>query len=262
MTAALWFVDVETSGLDPETGSLLEIACLLVDKDLEPVGVAFHALVGQPAEVLDGLARLGRPDSPEGDLPGVDRSAAQMHRTSGLAGELAALGLQGEPRPVAAVEADLLRWLADHRVDRAAVPLAGSTVSFDRAWLRRHMPAVEAHAHYRNVDVSSVKELAARGVVPLTRWVVPDGGKTHRAAADLEASLEELRCYRDQLAVSADDRLVRWAVFKLFHASGTEVEVRGSLFRVDSVFVELDRDEARAVDRIIAARLRPSDDSG
>ncbi len=92
-------------------------------------------------------------------------------------------------------EVQVLRFLTEHVPDSRSAPLAGNSVHADRAFLRRHMPELEAYVHYRNVDVSTIKELARRWY-PETFEAAPAKGDDHRALADIRASIEELRYYR------------------------------------------------------------------
>lgn len=92
-------------------------------------------------------------------------------------------------------EAALLTFLSKW-VEPGESPMCGSTVSFDRSFLREHMPKLEKYFHYRNIDVSTVKELARLWNKPAFDMRPDDGYKAHRAYADIKASIEELRHYR------------------------------------------------------------------
>lgn len=165
----LIWVDVETTGLDPARDFLLEVAFVVTDADLTP-GYAFTAVL---------------PASMPADM---DPTVLEMHTKNGLIEECAKARASFNEV-----------WVARVLRERAAgAPLAGSTVSFDRAFLRAFLPEVEAVASYRNVDVSSVKELVKRWR-PEVYEARPQGPKVHRALPDVLASIEELRYYRRAL---------------------------------------------------------------
>ncbi|MGC9529229.1 MAG: oligoribonuclease [Candidatus Bipolaricaulaceae bacterium] len=170
-TNLVW-MDLETTGLDPQTGTILEIATLVTDKDLNVLSKGPALVIHQPPEVLAGM----------------DPWARRQHQASGLLQEVHAstvtLG-QAEEETLAAV-----RRLCPPR----ACPLCGSSICLDRRFLLRHMPKLNAHLSYRHVNVTTVKELARR-------WfpdrVHRNGHQPrHRALADVLASLDELRFYR------------------------------------------------------------------
>ncbi len=96
---------------------------------------------------------------------------------------------------MADAEQQVLAYIQEHCPDGSRPPLGGNTVATDRAFLARDMPGLEGFLHYRNVDVSSIKELARRWY-PETFEAAPAKGDDHRALADIRASIEELRYYR------------------------------------------------------------------
>jgi len=112
-----------------------------------------------------------------------------MHTQNGLFEDMQYFGMD-----VWQAEDRLLSWMDECAVKNQEHPMAGSTVSFDRAFLKRHMPRVEAMFHYRNIDVSTVKELARRWKAPMP---ARKANAKHRAYADILASIEELTYYRD-----------------------------------------------------------------
>jgi oligoribonuclease len=170
----LVWIDLEMTGLDPERDVILEIAVIVTDGALETVEEGPDLVVAQPESSLEGMASF----------------VAEMHAKSGLDQAVRASTLTLGEAEVAAL-AFVRRFVP---VPRSA-PLAGNSIATDRTFLRRHMPALEAHMHYRNVDVSTVKELARRWY-PDAKKAAPEKGGGHRALADIRESIEELRYYR------------------------------------------------------------------
>lgn len=168
----LVWIDLETTGLDPETCAILEIATIVTDKDLNVIAQGPNLVIHQPEHVLAGLDDWGK----------------RQHEASGLLAEV-------RRSRVALTEAEeaTLASVAAH-CPPGACPLAGSSVCFDRRFLIKHMPRLNAYLNYRQVDVSTVKEL-------VKRWypdkAIPEGkASRHRALADILDSIEELRYYR------------------------------------------------------------------
>jgi len=169
----LVWMDLEMSGLDPERERILEIAAIVTDGQLAVVAEGPELVVHQSDAVLSGM----------------DAWNTEHHGASGLTARVRASTL-GE----AEAERLLLDFVAQHVPARAA-PLAGNSVHQDRLFLARYMPALEKHLHYRNVDVSTVKELARRWH-PEPYAARPTKRATHRALEDIRESIEELRYYR------------------------------------------------------------------
>ncbi len=168
----LIWIDLETTGLDPETRVVLEIACLVTDKDLNELGDGVDLVVHQEGHAIGQL----------------DPWCVKQHAASGLLE-----ASRGSETTLAVAEAATLAYVKRHCLSGKS-PLAGNSVCFDRRFLIRHMPKLETYFHYRNVDVSSIKELARR-------WrpaVIEKLTKTsrHRALDDLRESIAELRLYR------------------------------------------------------------------
>ncbi len=168
------------TGLDLEHDALIEVAALVTDGDLNVLGEGVDVLIRPPAEALDAMGDFVR----------------TMHTTSGLLAELET-GTTLED-----AEAQVLAYIREWIPEAGKVPLAGNTVGTDRAFLARDMPALEAHLHYRNVDVSTIKELSRRW---FSRAFYNSPGKSgnHRALADIQESIEELRYYREAVFVPA-----------------------------------------------------------
>lgn len=172
--APLVWVDIEASGLEVERRELLEIAVLITNGELEELAEGPDIVIHHGDEALEAM----------------DEWNTRQHGSSGLTAAVRAstLGL-------AEAEELVLAFVREHCPERES-PLCGNSVHFDRAMLKRHMPRVESYLHYRNVDVSTVKELVRRWYpdVPL-----PEKGETHRALDDIRASLAELLYYRKRV---------------------------------------------------------------
>lgn len=173
---ALVWIDCQTTGLDPRTDLLLEIAIVVTDADLNVVG--------------DGVAVVIHAD--EAALSSMSDAVAQMHERSGLLDEVRASTLD-----VAAAETIVLDYIGEH-VEPGTAPLAGNLVAFDPAFLVRDMPALEAFLHDRRIDVSSVKELGRRWY-PEVYGDAPGKDLAHRALAEIHESIRELRFYRQTM---------------------------------------------------------------
>lgn len=162
------------TGLDPDLHSIVEIAALITDDDLEVVATGPDLVIHQPEEVL---ARM-------------DDTVRAMHTDSGL---LAAI--RASTVSLAEAGAAVLAFLRDHIAEPGTVPLCGNSIGTDRRFLARHLPEIEDLLHYRSIDVSTVKELARRWQPSAYESAPPKAG-SHRALDDIIESLEELRWYR------------------------------------------------------------------
>lgn len=174
----LVWMDCEMTGLDIRRDALVEVAALVTDSELTVLGRGVDVVIRPPA---DALAQMG-------DF------VRQMHEASGLLPALAG-GLT-----LAEAEQQVLDYVREFVPEPRRAPLAGNTIGTDRAFLARDMPALESHVHYRNVDVSSVKELARRWY-PRAYYAAPAKAGNHRALADIVESLAELRYYRAAIFV-------------------------------------------------------------
>lgn len=168
----LVWMDLEMTGLDPERETILEIATLVTNADLEIVAEGPCLVIRQSQSVLDAMDDWNREHHGASGL--TERS---LRSTIGLA----------------EAEARTLDFVRSHCAERTS-PLCGNSIHQDRRFLARHMPALEAYFHYRNIDVSTVKELVRRwypgGVEP------PAKKHAHLALADIRESIEELLFYR------------------------------------------------------------------
>ena len=168
----LVWIDLETTGLDPGRCRIIEVACVITENDLTSVA---------------GDSWLVRP--PRSITRCWDQAALDMHRASGLLDEALKHG-----REIEEVEDAVLDF-----VNGAAglSPLCGSSVHFDRAFLVNHMPTLLGMFTYRNIDVSSLKELVSRWA-PDYAYPSPEP-KAHRALPDIINSINELRHYKELL---------------------------------------------------------------
>ena len=174
----LVWMDLEMTGLDPERHVIIEVATIVTDADL--------------AVLAEGPTFAIR-RSPE-QLALMDAWNVKTHTESGLLARMAASEID-----VAEAERQTLAFVRKW-VSKGTSPLAGNSIAQDRRFLRREMPKLEAYLHYRNVDVSTVKELVRRwyrhGPTP------PAKQQAHQALDDIRESLEELRWYRANLFVT------------------------------------------------------------
>jgi len=168
----LIWIDMEMTGLTPDSDRILEVALLVTDAQLNVVAEGPVLVVHQPDEVLAAM----------------DTWNTGVHGKSGLVAKTKA-----SPLDEAAVEARMLEFLAPH-VPSGASPMCGNSICQDRRFLARWMPRLEAYFHYRNLDVSTLKELVKRWKPELARGVVKNG--KHEALADILDSIEELKYYR------------------------------------------------------------------
>ena len=176
----LVWIDCEMTGLDLGADALIEVAALVTDFDLNVLGDGVDVLIKPPAEALEQMTDFVR----------------EMHTTSGLLDEL------DNGVTLAQAEEQVLAYIREHCAPDSRPPLAGNTVATDRSFLSRDMPDLEGFLHYRIVDVSSIKELARRWY-PRAYFAAPAKGGNHRALADIQESIEELRYYREAVFVPA-----------------------------------------------------------
>jgi oligoribonuclease len=174
----LVWIDCEMTGLDLRADALIEVAALVTDFDLNVLGEGIDLIVKPPAEALDQMIDFVR----------------AMHEKSGLLDELDS-GIT-----LAEAEEQVLAYIREHCAEGSRPPLAGNTVGTDRLFISRDMPDLDAFLHYRIVDVSSIKELSRRWF-PKAYFTAPAKRGNHRALADIQESIEELRYYRETVFV-------------------------------------------------------------
>ena len=174
----LVWIDCEMTGLDLVADVLIEVAALVTDANLNVLGEGVDVII-KPSP--DALAQMG-------DF------VREMHAKSGL------LPLLSDGVDLKAAEQQVLDYIREYVPNPRSAPLAGNTIGTDRAFLARDMPTLEQHVHYRNVDVSSIKELSRRWF-PRAYYNTPAKSGNHRALADIRESIEELRYYREAVFV-------------------------------------------------------------
>ncbi len=171
----LIWIDMEMTGLQPDADRIIEIALLVTDSQLNLVAEGPVLLVHQPDPVLDAM----------------DAWNKSVHGRSGLVERVRASRMAE-----AEAEALAIAFLSQH-VPESASPMCGNSICQDRRFLARWMPKLEAYFHYRNLDVSSLKELVKRWKPELAKGVVKAG--KHEALADILESIEEMRYYRQNV---------------------------------------------------------------
>jgi oligoribonuclease len=174
----LVWIDCEMTGLDLQNDALVEVAALVTDTELNVLGEGVDVVIRPSQASLDQMVDVVR----------------TMHTSSGLLTELAGGTTMAE------AEERVLDYVREHVPTPRKAPLAGNTVFVDRGFLARDMPTLEAHMHYRIVDVSSIKELVRRWY-PRVYFNSPVKSGGHRALSDIRESIEELKFYRQAVFV-------------------------------------------------------------
>jgi len=178
----LVWMDMEMTGLDPDTNTILETATLITDDSLEVVAEGPVLAIHHPERVLEAMDQWNR----------------EHHQASGLTQRVRASTLS-----MADAEAQTLAFVTRYCRERSS-PLCGNSIWQDRRFLARYMPALEAYLHYRIIDVSTVKELVRRwyphGPQP------PEKHHAHLALNDIRESITELRFYRQHYFRAVDSR--------------------------------------------------------
>ena len=180
MNDRLVWIDCEMTGLDLRRDALIEIAALVTDGDLNVLGEGVDLVIHTDDTLL-------------ADMPDVVRD---MHARSGLTEEVRRSTLT-----VPEAEEQVLAYVRAHVPEPRTTPLAGNSIATDRGFIAREMPELDAHLHYRMVDVSSIKELCRRWF-PRVFYAKPEKGLAHRALADIQESIRELDYYRRTLFVA------------------------------------------------------------
>jgi oligoribonuclease len=171
----LIWLDLEMTGLDPTNDSILEIATLVTDQDLNELALGPVYAIRHPESILLNM----------------DDWNTEHHRNSGLWQRVLE-----SPVSMHEAERDTLEFLAEWTVPGAS-PLCGNSICQDRRFLSRLMPELEHWFHYRNLDVSTIKELAARWAPAIRDGLVKEN--RHEALADIRESIAELRYYRSHM---------------------------------------------------------------
>lgn len=170
---ALIWIDMEMTGLSPERDRIIEVALVVTTPALETVAEAPVLVVHQPDAVLDAM----------------DSWNKSTHAKTGLLDRVRDSRLTEEQ-----VEEQMLAFLQQW-VPTGLSPMCGNSICQDRRFLARWMPRLEQHFHYRNLDVSTLKELARRWKPEVAAGLVKKG--KHEALADIYESIDELKYYRD-----------------------------------------------------------------
>ena len=171
----LVWLDLEMTGLDPDSERIIEIATVITSSDLEEVIEGPNLVINQPREYLDNM----------------DEWNTSHHGNSGLIEAVKVSNITDE-----LAEKETLNFLMKY-LEIGTSPLCGNSISQDRRFLNRYMPDLAKFFHYRNIDVSSIKELTKRWRPDLDGKMIKS--TSHRALSDVYESIEELKFYRDNL---------------------------------------------------------------
>jgi len=175
----LVWIDCEMTGLDPDKDELVEIAVVITDSNLKPVDSGIDIVIKASDEALAGMGEF----------------VTNMHTTSGLITEIP------NGKSLAEAEYEVMEYVLAHVPDEGKAPLAGNTIGTDRMFITKYMPRLDAHLHYRSIDVSSIKELSRRWF-PRVYFQAPEKAGGHRALADILESIRELDYYRKAVFVA------------------------------------------------------------
>lgn len=179
MADLLVWIDCEMTGLDLGKDALIEVAALVTDPDLHVLGDGVDVVIHADEAALAGM-------------PDVVR---EMHEKSGLTEEVRRSAVT-----VPEAEEMLMEYITQWVPDPRSAPLCGNSIATDRGFVARDMPTLDAHLHYRMIDVSSIKELCRRWY-PRVYFGQPAKGLAHRALADIRESIRELEYYRRTIFV-------------------------------------------------------------
>jgi oligoribonuclease len=170
----LIWIDMEMSGLSPQTDRILEVALVITNSGLDTIAEAPVLVISQTDAVLDAM----------------DSWNKSTHAKSGLIDKVRSSVLTEE-----AVEQRMITFLQDH-VPAGISPMCGNSICQDRRFLARWMPQLEEYFHYRNLDVSTLKELAKRWKPEILAGLAKQG--KHEALADIYDSIAEMKYYRQK----------------------------------------------------------------
>ncbi|WP_444978646.1 oligoribonuclease [Actinoplanes siamensis] len=179
MADLLVWIDCEMTGLDLGKDKLIEVAALVTDPELNVLGEGVDLVIHADDAALDAMPPVVR----------------DMHAKSGLTEEVRRSALT-----MSEAEEVILAYVKEHVPLPRTAPLCGNSIATDRGFLARDMPALDAHLHYRMIDVSSIKELCRRWY-PRVYFGQPAKGLSHRALADIKESIRELEYYRRTIFV-------------------------------------------------------------
>lgn len=174
------WIDLEMTGLDIHKHTIVEVAALITDADLNVLGEGVDVVV----------------HASEKELGQMNEFVTNMHESSGLLAEI-----RESKVPLKEAEDAVLELIAKHCDSEHPAPLAGNSIGTDRGFIREYMPRLDEALHYRMIDVSTVKELARRWA-PRVYYHQPEKDMSHRALADIVESIRELDFYRRVLFVA------------------------------------------------------------
>ncbi len=180
MQDKLVWIDCEMTGLELRSDKLIEIAALVTDSELNVLGEGVDIVIHADDEALAAMPEV----------------VQQMHAHSGLTEEVRAATIT-----LAQAEQQVLDYIKQFVPEPRSAPLCGNSIGTDRGFIVRDMPELDAHLHYRMIDVSSIKELCRRWY-PRIYFGQPEKGLAHRALADITESIRELAYYRRTAFVS------------------------------------------------------------
>ncbi|XP_017765438.1 PREDICTED: oligoribonuclease-like [Eufriesea mexicana] len=168
------WLDMEMTGLDVNTSHILEIACLITNKDLKIISKDLNIITYQPDEILNNM----------------DSWCLATHQKNGLINEscLSKITVQD-------AEQIILKYLKSY-IEEGTCPLAGNSVYMDRMFLQKYMSSVNNYLHYRIIDISTIKSLVMRWN---TNIPIPEKNSNHRALPDVKESIKELQYYKNNI---------------------------------------------------------------
>ncbi|MEV4389293.1 oligoribonuclease [Micromonospora sp. NPDC049580] len=179
MADLLVWIDCEMTGLDLGSDKLIEVAALVTDPDLNVLGDGVDVVIHADEAALEAMPEI----------------VQTMHAKSGLTEEV-----RRSVVTLAEAEDRVLEYISTFVKDPRTAPLCGNSIATDRGFIARDMPRLDAHLHYRMIDVSSIKELCRRWY-PRVYFGQPQKGLAHRALADIRESIRELEYYRRTIFV-------------------------------------------------------------
>jgi oligoribonuclease len=180
MSSFIVWVDCEMTGLEVGVDEICEIAVIVTDEDLKPVHEGFQVVVKPSRKAMKNMGEF----------------VTNMHTVSGLITEI--------PKGISIKKAEqqVLDYVKQWVTEKGTAPLAGNSIGTDRMFLNRQTPEFDSFLHYRNIDVSSFKEMARRWY-PKIYFQLPKKDVSHRALSDIQESIMELRYYRKVFLVPA-----------------------------------------------------------
>lgn len=200
------FVDIETTGLNKQENIILEVGIVLTDRELNVLdqwdSVVADENVAQHVEWLEKLA-LDEPNHRGQEPWSGARFVYEMHTKNGLLAEISSTMATGGPKTLASVSHEAADWLRSHNIGRNLnpLPMTGSSVHFDRGFIEWQMPILNEQFHYRNTDVSTLKNLVDlyRNDLVQARQTEAKPVGSHRAVYDCMDTISELRFYLENL---------------------------------------------------------------